>query len=75
MSFITDWEYDWSLTACVLLLGPPFLLFGGVFVDLQLEFARRVVAVEKLKVVQRASLAKLDALFASLQTRVFRGNL
>ena len=42
---------------------------------LQQEFARRVAAVEKLKAVQRASLAELDALFASLQDRAFRGAL
>jgi type I restriction enzyme S subunit len=44
-------------------------------IDLQREFARRVGVVEKLKAVQRASLAKLDALFASLQHRSFRGEL
>lgn len=42
---------------------------------LQREFARRVEAVEKLKSAQRASLAELDALFASLQHRAFRGEL
>jgi type I restriction enzyme S subunit len=35
----------------------------------------RVGAVEKLKTAQRASLAELDALFASLQHRAFRGEL
>lgn len=44
-------------------------------IELQCEFARRVAAVEKLKAAQRASLAKLDALFASLQHRAFRGEL
>jgi len=43
--------------------------------DLQREFARRVAAVEKLKTAQRAALAELDALFASLQHRAFRGEL
>ena len=43
--------------------------------SLQREFARRVGAVEKLKTAQRASLAELDALFASLQHRAFRGEL
>ncbi len=43
--------------------------------ELQHEFARRAAAVEKLKTVQRASLSKLDALFASLQHRAFRGEL
>jgi type I restriction enzyme S subunit len=42
---------------------------------LQREFARRVAAVEKLKTTQRASLAELDVLFASLQHRAFRGEL
>ena len=41
----------------------------------QREFARRIGAVEKLKTAQRASLAELDALFASLQHRAFRGEL
>jgi type I restriction enzyme, S subunit len=44
-------------------------------IELQRQFARRVEAVEKLKGVQRASLEKLDALFASLQHRAFRGEL
>ena len=44
-------------------------------IELQREFARRVHAVEKLKTAQRASLAELDALFASLQHRAFRGEL
>jgi type I restriction enzyme S subunit len=42
---------------------------------LQREFARRVTAVEKLKTAQRASQAELDALFAALQHRAFRGEL
>ena len=42
---------------------------------LQREFARRVTAVEKLKTAHRASLAELDALFATLQHRAFRGEL
>jgi type I restriction enzyme S subunit len=41
----------------------------------QPEFARRVTAVESLKTAQRASLAELDALFATLQHRAFRGEL
>lgn len=43
--------------------------------DLQHEFARRITAVEKLKTAHRAALAELDALFASLQHRAFRGEL
>jgi type I restriction enzyme S subunit len=46
---------------------PPLLL--------QHDFARRAAAVEKLKATHRASLAELDALFASLQHRAFRGEL
>lgn len=46
---------------------PPF--------DLQHGFARRVAAVEKLKSTHRASLAEMDALFASLQQHAFRGEL
>jgi type I restriction enzyme, S subunit len=42
---------------------------------LQREFARRVGAVEKLKTAQRAALAELDALFATLQHRAFKGEL
>lgn len=42
---------------------------------LQREFARRVTVVESLKTVQRASLAELDALFATLQHRAFRGEI
>jgi len=42
---------------------------------LQREFARRGKTVEKLKTAHRASLAELDAFFASLQHRAFRGEL
>jgi type I restriction enzyme, S subunit len=44
-------------------------------ISLQREFARRVTAVEALKTAQRASLAELDAIFATLQHRAFRGDL
>ena len=43
--------------------------------ELQRQFRRSVEAVEKLKAVQRASLAEMDALFASLQHRAFNGQL
>jgi type I restriction enzyme S subunit len=43
--------------------------------DLQREFVGRVEAVDKLRASHRASLAELDALFASLQHRAFRGEL
>jgi len=63
--------------------GQPFITLGIARtqeipvppIELQREFARRVSAVEKLKAAQRASLAELDALFASLQYRAFRGEL
>jgi type I restriction enzyme S subunit len=42
---------------------------------LQQDFARRIAAVDKLKAAHRASLAELDALFAALQHRAFRGEL
>ena len=42
---------------------------------LQKKFAQRVEAVEKLKATHRASLSELQALFASLQHRAFRGEL
>ncbi|WP_293351503.1 MULTISPECIES: restriction endonuclease subunit S [unclassified Microcoleus] len=44
-------------------------------IDLQQEFVHRVEVVEKLKAAHRASLSELDALFASLQHRAFRGEL
>jgi type I restriction enzyme S subunit len=43
--------------------------------SLQRSFAGRVAAVEKLKASHRTSLVELDALFASLQHRAFRGDL
>lgn len=43
--------------------------------SLQEDFASCLGAVEKLKVGCRASLAELDALFAVLQHRAFRGEL
>lgn len=44
-------------------------------VDLQRKFATQVAAVEQLKRKQEASRSTLDALFASLQHRAFRGEL
>ena len=43
--------------------------------DLQHRFAAIVASVEQQKVRQRAHLAELDTLFASLQSRAFRGDL
>ena len=44
-------------------------------VDLQHRFATIVESVEQQKASQRAHLAELDTLFASLQSRAFRGDL
>ncbi len=43
--------------------------------DLQHRFAAIVESVEQQKASQRAHLAELDTLFASLQSRAFRGDL
>ncbi|MEV8085583.1 restriction endonuclease subunit S [Pseudarthrobacter oxydans] len=43
--------------------------------ELQQTFATRVAAVERLKEAHRKHLAELDALFASLQHRAFKGEL
>lgn len=43
--------------------------------ELQQEFAQRIETIEQLKTTHRESLAQLDALFASLQHRAFRGEL
>ena len=43
--------------------------------QLQRDFACRVAAVEQLKAVHHASLTEMDALFATLQYRAFRGRL
>ena len=42
-------------------------------IKLQCDFTQRVLTVERLAAMHRASLAQLDALFASLQHRAFRG--
>lgn len=43
--------------------------------QLRREFAKRIDAVETIRVTHIAALAELDTLFASLQHRVFRGEL
>ncbi|MFJ4267397.1 restriction endonuclease subunit S [Paenarthrobacter nicotinovorans] len=43
--------------------------------ELQQTFANRIAAVERLKETHRKHLAELDALFASLQSRAFKGEL
>lgn len=54
------------------LRGFPLLLPP---VELQNAFADRIAAIDLLRVAHRASLVELDALFASLQHRAFRGEL
>lgn len=44
-------------------------------IPLQSEFARRMLVADNLKKSLRDSLAKLDALFSSIQHRAFRGEL
>lgn len=44
-------------------------------IDLQQKFTQRVNAIEQLKTTHQKSLTELDALFASLQHRAFRGEL
>jgi type I restriction enzyme S subunit len=44
-------------------------------IRLQVEFALSVREIDRLKTIYRAHLGKLDALFASLQYRAFRGEL
>jgi type I restriction enzyme S subunit len=44
-------------------------------ISLQHAFSARVAEIDQLKAHYRAHLAKLDALFASLQQRAFRGEL
>ncbi|MCJ7515476.1 MAG: restriction endonuclease subunit S [Dehalococcoidia bacterium] len=51
------------------------LTFIAPSVHIKKEFARRVGAMENLRTAHRASLAKLDALFSSLQHRAFQGEL
>lgn len=41
--------------------------------SLQNEFAQRILAVEKLKIVYRRSLREFNVLFDTLQHRAFRG--
>lgn len=42
---------------------------------LQRDFSRRIAAVENLKIAHRSALSELEALFASLRHRAFRGEL
>ncbi|MFC4373749.1 hypothetical protein ACFO5K_06505 [Nocardia halotolerans] len=43
--------------------------------DVQERFAQRIRAIDSMSDHRRAALAELDALFASLQSRAFRGEL
>ena len=43
--------------------------------DLQHRFATVVESIEEQKASQRSHMAELDTLFASLQSRAFRGDL
>ena len=56
-----------AMLESIRLIEPP--------ISLQREFAAQVSAVDRLKAAHRASLAKLDELFGSLQHRAFRGEL
>jgi len=44
-------------------------------ITLQKEFSRRITAVEEIETLHRTSRVELDAFFASLQHRAFRGEL
>jgi type I restriction enzyme S subunit len=44
-------------------------------IGFQRAFADRVAVIDQLKARHRTHLAKLDALFVSLQHRAFRGEL
>ena len=59
-------------------IAKPKLLSSRILlppIDLQQSFASIVESVEQQKASQRAHLAELDTLFASLQSRAFRGDL
>ena len=51
------------------------IVFPVPSADLQLHFAAIVESIEEQEAIQRAHLAELDNLFASLQSRAFRGDL
>jgi len=57
----------WKSLRTLPVLVPP--------VDLQRRFAAIVESIEQQKATQRAHLDELDTLFASLQSRAFRGDL
>lgn len=58
---------DQTSLCSIPVLVPPLIL--------QQTFAHRITAIETLKTTHHAALAALDALFANLQHRAFRGEL
>ena len=44
-------------------------------IEIQRQFVQRLAEIAKVKQAYRASLVEMDALFASLQDRAFRGEL
>jgi len=60
-------ELSKAVVARIELCVPPFAL--------QLQFARQVVALERIRSAQREERRQLDALFTSLRHRAFRGEL
>ena len=63
----TQWPYKpWAFEGTPVHLPP---------IELQHRFAAIVESVEQQKARQRAHLTELDILFASLQSRAFRGDL
>jgi type I restriction enzyme S subunit len=60
-------EVSKAVVARIDVCVPPF--------DLQSQFARRVVALERIRSVQREERGQLDTLFTSLQHHAFRGEL
>ena len=75
--FKTKLAHDATSTTLPILKKSQFekLLLPVPPLDEQRRFAAIVESVEQLKARQRAHLAELDALFAALQSRAFRGEL
>lgn len=72
-----------NLNRCASQSGQPLISASRIYdvkvpvpsIAAQQIFDKRVVVVEQMAVAYRASLAELDALFASVQDRAFRGEL
>jgi len=60
-------EVSKAVVARVSICVPP--------IDLQVQFARHVIALERIRSLQCTERGQLDALFASIQHRAFRGEL